>query len=110
LVGLRKAKELMLTGKLMTGIEAKEFGLITDSAPSDQLDECVDAFVALLADKSPYAMAITKLVVNRGLDGDTETLMALEQVAAGLVLASDDAQEGISAFLEKRDPKPWSGT
>src|SRR5258705_12049581 len=61
LVGLRKAKELMLTGKLMTGIEAKEFGLITDSAPSDQLDECVDAFVALLADKSPYAMAITKL-------------------------------------------------
>jgi len=83
LVGLRKAKELMLTGKLMTGIEAKEFGLITDSAPADQLDDCVDAFVGLLADKSPYAMAITKLVVNRGLDGDTETLMALEQVAGG---------------------------
>jgi enoyl-CoA hydratase/carnithine racemase len=110
LVGLRKAKELMLTGRLMSGIEAKEFGLITDSAPAAQLDECVDDFVAQLADKSPYAMAITKLVVNRGLDGDTETLMALEHVAAGLVLTSDDAQEGIAAFLEKRDPRPWSGT
>jgi enoyl-CoA hydratase/carnithine racemase len=110
ILGIRKSKELMLTGKLMSGKEAKEFGLITDSAPSDELDACVDRFVSELADKSPYAMAITKLVLNRGLDGDTETLMALEHVAAGLVLTSNDAQEGIAAFLEKRDPNPWTGS
>jgi enoyl-CoA hydratase/carnithine racemase len=109
LVGLRKAKELMLTGKLLTGVEAKEFGLINDAAPADELDACVDRFVADLVDKSPYAMGITKMVLNRGLDGDTDTLMVLESVAAGLVLGSNDAQEGIAAFLDKRDPI-WSGS
>jgi enoyl-CoA hydratase/carnithine racemase len=109
MVGIRKAKELMLTGKLLSGLEAKEFGLITDCAPTAELDRCVDEFVAMLADKSPYAMSVTKMALNRGLDGDTDTLMVLETLAAGLVLGSNDAQEGISAFLEKREAV-WTGT
>src|SRR5882762_8400272 len=109
ILGIRKAKELMLTGKLMTGREAVDFGLLTDSAPADELDAAVDAFVAQLTDKSPYAMAVTKMAVNRGLDGDTETLMVLETLAAGIVLESKDAQEGISAFLDKREAV-WTGS
>src|SRR5947209_5588335 len=70
LIGLRKAKELMLTGKLLTGVQAKDWGLINDCAPAEQLDECVDAFVAELADKSPFTMWITKMAVNKGLDAD----------------------------------------
>ena len=108
LVGIRKSKELMLTGKLMTGKEAYEFGLITDYAPADELDACVDRLVAQLADKSPFAMSLTKAALNRGLDADTDTLMVLESVTAGLVLASEDAQEGISAFLNKREAV-WTG-
>jgi enoyl-CoA hydratase/carnithine racemase len=108
IVGLRKAKELMLTGKLMTGREAVDFGLINDAAPADELDACVDRFVEPLVDKSPYAMTITKMVLNRGLDADTDTLMVLEHLAAGLVLGSDDAQEGISAFLDNREAA-WTG-
>jgi enoyl-CoA hydratase/carnithine racemase len=109
IVGMRKAKELMLTGKLMSGREAKDFGLITDCAPAAELDRCVDELVTMLADKSPYAMSVTKMALNRGLDGDTDTLMVLETLAAGLVLGSNDAQEGISAFLEKREAV-WTGT
>jgi enoyl-CoA hydratase/carnithine racemase len=109
IVGLRKAKELMLTGKLLTGKEALDFGLINDAAPAAELDACVERFVEPLVDKSPYAMSITKMVLNRGLDGDTDTLMVLEHVAAGLVLGSNDAQEGISAFLDKREAA-WTGT
>lgn len=109
IVGLRKAKELMLTGKLLTGKEAVEFGLINDAAPAAELDACVERFVEPLLDKSPYAMSITKMVLNRGLDGDTDTLMVLEHLAAGLVLGSNDAQEGISAFLDDREAA-WTGT
>jgi enoyl-CoA hydratase/carnithine racemase len=108
MLGIRKSKELMLTGKLMTGRQAVDFGLITDCAPAAELDATVDAFVAQLTDKSPYAMAVTKMALNRGLDGDTETLMVLETLAAGLVLESKDAQEGISAFLDKRGAV-WAG-
>ena len=109
IIGERRAKELMLTGKLLTGLEAKEWGLINDSAPTDELDECVDRFVATVADKSPFQMSITKMTLNRGLDADTETLMVLERLAVGVTLNSNDAAEGVAAFLEKRDPV-WTGT
>ena len=53
-------------------------------------------------------MHITKLAANRGLDGDTETLIALESMACNVVHHSADAREGVQAFLEKRDPV-WTG-
>lgn len=108
MIGLRKAKELMLSGKLLTGAEAKEWGLVNEIAPADLLDQKVEAFVAQFADKSPFTMWITKMATDRSLDADTETLMVLEHLAVGVVLQSDDAQEGVSAFLEKREPK-WTG-
>jgi enoyl-CoA hydratase len=109
ILGERRAKELMLTGKLITGREAKEWGLVNDCAPADELDACVDRFVADLADKSPFQMSVTKMALNRSLDSDTETLMVLERLAVGVTLNSNDAAEGVAAFLEKRDPV-WTGT
>lgn len=109
LLGLRKAKELMLTGKLLTGKECKEWGLVNDCAPAGELDACVDRFVGDLSDKSPFCMWITKMSLNRGLDADTETLMVMEHLATGVVLNSNDAAEGVAAFLEKRDPT-WTGS
>jgi enoyl-CoA hydratase/carnithine racemase len=99
----------MLTGKLLTGTEAKEWGLINDAAPAEELDERVERFVADLADKSPFQMKITKMTVNRGLDADPDTLMVMERLAVGVTLNSHDAAEGVAAFLEKRDPV-WTGT
>jgi enoyl-CoA hydratase/carnithine racemase len=109
ILGERKAKELMLTGKLITGKEAAEWGLANLSAPADKLDATVDEFVSHLADKSPFQMALTKMAVNRGLDADTDSLMVIERLAVGLTLNSHDAAEGVAAFLEKRDPV-WTGT
>src|SRR5260370_4693229 len=63
ILGMRKSNELMLTGKLMTGRESTDFGLITDCAPAAKLDATADAFVAQLPDKSPYPMSAT----NRSL-------------------------------------------
>jgi enoyl-CoA hydratase/carnithine racemase len=109
ILGERKAKELMLSGKLLTGIEAKEWGLVNDCAPADELDDCVDRFVAQFSDKSPFQMAITKMTLNKSLDSDTATLMVMERLAVGVTLNSNDAAEGVAAFLEKRDPV-WTGT
>jgi enoyl-CoA hydratase/carnithine racemase len=103
-IGLRRTKELLLTGKLLSGKECAEWGLVNLSAPSEQLDQAVLDFVAPMLDKSMFTMRITKLAANRGLDGDTETLIALESMTCNVAHQSLDAKEGVQAFLEKRDP------
>ncbi len=103
-IGLRKTKELLLTGKLLSGKECEEWGLANVSAPAEELDEAVAKFIAPLIDKSAFTMRITKLAANRGLDGDTETLLALESMTCNVAHQSQDAKEGVQAFLEKRDP------
>jgi enoyl-CoA hydratase len=108
MVGMRKAKELMLTGKLLTGAECEEWGIANVSAPPDQLDAAVTEFIAPLRDKSPFVMWVTKMAANRGLDADTDTLMVLEHMACNVVHQSQDAREGVQAFLNKREPA-WSG-
>jgi enoyl-CoA hydratase len=108
MIGIRKTKELMLTGKLLSGREAVEFDLINASAPAEQLDELVKDFIAPLIDKSPFAMRLTKMTIDRGLDADIQSLMVMEHLAVGNALQSEDAREGVNAFLEKREPK-WVG-
>ena len=103
-IGLRKTKELLFTGKLLSGKECEEWGLANVSAPTDQLEQAIADFVAPMKDKSAFTMRITKLAANRGLDGDTETLIALESMTCNVAHQSDDAREGVQAFLEKRDP------
>lgn len=108
MIGLRKTKELMLTGKLLSGIEAAEWGIANASAPADKLDATVEDFIGDLTDKSPFTMWITKMTVDRSLEADIQSLMVMEHLAVGVVLNSEDAQEGVSAFLDKREPE-WKG-
>ncbi len=107
-VGLRKAKELMLTGKLLSGKEAVEWDLANASAPAAQFDQLIRDFCAPLLEMSPFCMWMTKKAVNRGLDADTESLIALETMTCNVVHHSADAHEGVRAFLEKRKPV-WVG-
>jgi len=108
MIGIRKTKELMLTGKLLTGREAVDFDLINAAAPAEELDQLVADFIAPIIDKSPFAMRLTKMTIDRGLDADIQSLMVMEHLAVGNALQSEDAREGVNAFLEKREPK-WVG-
>jgi enoyl-CoA hydratase len=108
MIGIRKTKELMLTGKLLNGREAVDFDLINAAAPAEELDKLVEDFIAPLIDKSPFAMRLTKMTIDRGLDADIQSLMVMEHLAVGNALQSEDAREGVNAFLEKREPK-WVG-
>src|SRR3954449_1817084 len=107
-VGMRKAKELMLTGKLLSGNECYEWGLANAVAPAADLEQAATDFCAPLIDKSPFCMHMTKAAANRGLDADTESLITLETMTCNVVHQSADAKEGVQAFLEKRDPI-WTG-
>ncbi|WP_067682680.1 enoyl-CoA hydratase/isomerase family protein [Nocardia miyunensis] len=108
MIGIRKTKELMLTGKLLSGTQAAAFDLINASAPAAELDQLVADFAAPIVDKSPFAMKLTKMTIDRGLDADIQSLMVMEHLAVGNALQSEDAAEGVNAFLEKREPK-WVG-
>lgn len=108
MLGMRKAKELMLTGKLLSGDECTEWGLMNASAPPEQFEKLIQDFCAPLIDKSPFCMWMTKMAVNRGLDADTNTLITLETMTCNVVHHSADAKEGVAAFLEKRKPV-WTG-
>jgi enoyl-CoA hydratase len=103
-IGLRKTKELLFTGKLLSGKECYDWGLANVSVPAAQMDEAIRDFAAPMLDKSRFTMRITKMAANRGLDGDTETLIALESMTCNVAHQSEDAKEGVQAFLEKRDP------
>ena len=98
----------MLTGKLLSGTEAAEWGLVNDVAPPEEFDSLIERFCEPLIDKSPFCMWITKMAVNRGLDADTKSLITLETLACNVVHQSEDAREGVTAFLEKREAQ-WIG-
>ena len=53
-------------------------------------------------------MRLTKMTIDRSLDADIQSLMVMEHLAVGDALNSEDAAEGVAAFLEKREPK-WAG-
>ncbi len=85
------------------GKECEEWNLANVSASPERIEEAIADFVAPLKDKGALIMHITKMTANRGLDGDTETLIALESMACNVIHQSADAREGVQAFLEQRE-------
>jgi enoyl-CoA hydratase len=104
LIGLRKARELMLSGDVLDGRQAKEWNLVNETAPLADLDDLVARFAARFASKSPTIAWLTKLAVNRGLDADGETLALLERLLSDVVAETADAREGLAAARERRPP------
>lgn len=108
IIGVRRTKELMMTGRLLSGEEAAQWGLVNAAAPGERLDEEVAEFVGRLMDKSPLQLYLAKMTVDQSLDSSVQSMMVMERLAVGVTLQSDDAAEGVSAFLEKREPR-WTG-
>jgi enoyl-CoA hydratase len=102
LVGLRRARELMLSGDVLDGRQAREWGLVNDVAPAGELDDLVERFAGRFTGSGPTVAWLTKLAVNRGLDADYETLGLVERLTSDVVAATPEAQAGVAAFLERR--------
>jgi enoyl-CoA hydratase len=103
-VGLARAKEMVLTGAPLPAEEALRIGLVNRVfAPEELLGGALAAGEAIAA-KGPLAVATAKRILQEGQDVDPRVAHALEQHAFGLVFSTEDRAEGMSAFLEKRDP------
>ena len=104
LVGMRKAKEIVLTGKRLSGKEAEQLGLVNLAVPTDKLESAVDEMAAELSGKSPVAIKLSKWFINRVAMLDADTRLELAIMYSLIDSTSEDKAEGMRAFVEKRKP------
>jgi enoyl-CoA hydratase len=105
LVGKAMAKELCMTGVMISAQEAKEVGLVNKVVAPDKLWEETMKTAAVLSSKGKVSMRAVKKCVDRGCDVDLRTGCYLEADSFAVCMTSADREEGMSAFLEKRKPQ-----
>lgn len=104
----KKALELMLTGRVVDADEADRLGFVTRVVAHEQLDAAVGELAGTLAGKSPAAMSLGRSAFYAVWDMAAEDALAHLHAMLTITAHSDDAAEGIAAFMEKRPPR-WSG-
>ena len=102
LIGANMAREMIYTGKMIAAAEALRLGIVNKVCTPDQLMADVQKTADAIAQKGRVALRAAKQAINNGLNVDLASGLALENDAFALCLASPDAYEGTSAFLEKR--------
>jgi 2-oxoglutaroyl-CoA hydrolase len=105
LVGLARAKEIVMRGRRVDAAEALALGLVTEVVAPAELDDAVGRLVDELAELSPLALAMAKRVLNHAYDGPLGLGLEVEGLAYGLLRSTHDFREGVDAFFEKRPPK-----
>ncbi len=105
LVGKGIAKELIFTGKRIDARTAEHYGLVNMVVPPDQLQTKVKELAVELASKPPIAIRFVKRLVNDSTETHPEAGLMEEAEAFGLVASTEDFNEGVTAFLEKRKPQ-----
>ena len=105
MVGLGRAKELALLGRHIDAAEAESMGLANRVVPVPALLSVTEELARRVAVMPPQAVAAQKQLLNAGVEGSLEALLRQETEAIAAAINTEDAQEGMSAFLEKRSPE-----
>lgn len=99
------AKEITMTGRFVTAAEGLALGFVNRVAEPDSLPEATLALARSMASQAPLAVRVLKKLVNEGRDASLETAQAYDRAFLGSLFHSEDAKEGIAAFVEKREPQ-----
>lgn len=105
LIGIGRAKRLLLTGMAINAKQAQDFGLITDIFEAQDLLPQTIQLAQLIATKAPLAIKATKKIANLSLDLTEKEGYILQQKALEQLASTEDHQEALSAFLAKRKPQ-----
>jgi enoyl-CoA hydratase/carnithine racemase len=105
LVGLSRAKRLVMSGEMILAPRALDIGLVDEVFAPDLLIQKSKEFAATLAAKAPLALGLAKLVLNACANVDPDTGRQLERLGQSILKKTEDHQEGAKAFVEKRKPK-----
>jgi len=105
LVGRNRALELLLTGDIIDASEAKTLGLINRVFPTPEFRQKADEFIGKLTSMSAPVLWLTKRAVDRALHADlSERMASVEELYLRELMSTEDAREGLNAYLEKRKP------
>ncbi len=104
LIGMSRAKEIIFTAERFDAETMYDYNVLNEVVPNDEFEERAHELAAKLAGGPPISQSMTKEAMLRGWE-NIDAGLALESNAFGHLMATDDLMEGISAFMEKRDPE-----
>ncbi|WP_017729037.1 enoyl-CoA hydratase/isomerase family protein [Halalkalibacterium ligniniphilum] len=104
IVGLTRAKDMIMRARRIPADEAYQWGLLTKVVAKEELEATVDALVTELVGFSPIAQRVAKEVLNASEESPLSSGLKLEGKAYGLLRTTEDFKEGVNAFIEKRKP------
>jgi len=105
LIGLHKAKEMVLFGDVLSASEAEQMGLVNRVVPEEELDGLVHEWAQRLVEGPPLALQLSKKLLNNAVHSGLSEALDAEAAAQAINLGSRDVIEGFKAFMEKREPK-----
>jgi enoyl-CoA hydratase/carnithine racemase len=105
LMGVPRATELLLTGRILSGVEAAEMGLVHYAVDAGDVLTRANELASEIATAAPLAVRWTKQSIYRGLDWDPTTAARLEAHVQSRTFETEDSREGVAALLGRRDPK-----
>jgi len=105
LIGEKRAKEIIFTGRPITAQEALEMGMINQVVPQEKLIEAANNFIGVLTRRSPIILKFAKLAINRSLETTLSAGIDAERDFFTLCFSTEDQKEGAKAFHEKRSPR-----
>jgi|Deesub1362A_J573_1020465.scaffolds.fasta_scaffold00050_11 enoyl-CoA hydratase len=105
LVGVAKAKELIYTGDMITAEEAEKIGLVNRVVPPEKLMDETIALAKKISQKSPFILQLAKEAINVGINLDMRSAISLENDLVTIAFTTEDKEEGMRAFMEKRKPE-----
>jgi len=105
LVGRAAAKELIFTAKMIDAKTAERLGLLNKVVPPDKLKSAVKEVATELMTKPPVGLQLAKQLINSSIETDLTKGLMQEAQAFGVLASTEDFDEGVAAFIEKRKPK-----